>query len=380
MRVLHIVAGLDTGGVATLLYQYFIHLTDTNIKFDFVVHKNPLLNGRKGYFEYKFEELGCNIYTVVPKKNNIFKNLSQVNKIIKNGNYDIVHVHNEEVSFLYILLALLNKIKVRVVHAHYAYKKENIIKKNLNVFFKRILKSTSNVLLACSKDAGISLYGKNCINNKNFYILHNAIDLDKFTFSKDIRAKKRKELGLNDDDFAIIDVGRFTYQKNPFFAIDIFNEILKKNINSKLIMVGIGELLDEAINMSKQKGIQDKILFLGARDDVNELLQAADTFLLPTRFEGLGIVYIEAQAASLETIAPLENVPKEIKCTEQLHFISYKDDASLWATKILQIYINSNHIRKSSNEILKKCGYDINTEAKKLYDIYSSYLRNNTIS
>lgn len=371
MKVLHIVAGLDTGGVAMLLYQYLSHLQNKDLYFDFIVHDNPGLNGRRGRFEEKFEALGSHIYNVPPKKKKLFKNLMQVSAVMKIGNYDAVHVHNEETSGLYTALACVHRIPVRVVHSHYAYKYTTILKNVYNLIMKCVIKATATNWIACSQDAGIALYGKNALKNNKFTVIHNAIEIDSFVFNEDIRKKVRMQLGIDNHTFVLIDVGRFTYQKNPERAIEIFREIHNKDKKALFLMVGIGELEEKIRILIQKSNLEKNVCLLSTRDDVNELLQASDVFLLPTRFEGLGIVYVEAQAAGLPSFGTAGKIPKEAKVSNLMHFCFDEAGAEEWANDILKAY-SQNNMRISPIVELQQNGYDINIEAIKLLNVYDN--------
>ncbi|MCD7741496.1 MAG: glycosyltransferase [Ruminococcus sp.] len=370
MKVLHIVAGLDTGGVAMLLYQYYSVIYTRGVVFDFVVHEDSKLEGRRGRFESKFEELGSTIYRVSPKKEGLSKNLKQVEEIMVSGSYAAVHVHNEETSALYTMMAKRLGIPTRIVHAHYAYKKYSFQRKIYSNIMKMLIKYSATNWLACSQDAGIAMYGEKGIQSPKFKVIHNAMDLSKFEFSSSIRCQVREELGIEDNEFVIIDVGRLTYQKNPQFMIEVFHSIYEKRHQSKLLMVGIGELEDDTKDIVAKYGMEDKVVFLGMRNDVNLLLQAADAFVLPSRFEGLGIVYVEAQATGLPTFATKENVPAEAKVCDNLEFISEKCTADEWADMILRKVVDNKDSRHSPLQELVKAHFDINREADALLEIY----------
>ena len=370
MKVLHIVAGLDTGGVAMLLYQYLSHLQGKDLVFDFIIHEDKKLQDRKGRFEKKFEALGSQIFKVAAKKESLFKNLKQVYAVMKNGGYDAVHIHNEETSGLYSALAIFCNIKVRIVHAHYAYKSAGMMRKAYNIVMSSLIKLTATNWVACSWDAGVALFGEKAVLHDKFSVLHNAIEIADFAYSDQKRMNAREKLGIDKETFVIINVGRLTYQKNPERTLEIFKEICKMNDDSLLLMVGIGELEETVRAIIGRYNLEAKVRLLGMRDDVNTLLQAADAFLLPSRYEGLGIVYVEAQAAGLHTYATVGKVPKEAGVCDLMHFCEEEAAPEEWAREILW------HAAKETSRVspvgeLQKCGYDIKIEARKLLDLYA---------
>ena len=153
--------------------------------------------------------------------------------------------------------------------------------------------------MCCSELAGRWLFGDKAYDSGKVYLLNNAIDLDKFKYNESLRKEKRKELGIGEDTLVIGHIGRFVAQKNHTFLIDIFNELHKKNHNSLLLLVGQGPLKEEIENKVKELKLNDSVRFLGQRNDANELYQAFDVFCLPSLYEGLPVVGVEAQATGL---------------------------------------------------------------------------------
>ena len=192
-------------------------------------------------------------------------------------------------------------------------------------------------------------------------------DAEKYAFNEDKRKWKRNELGI-EDKYVVGVVGRLSYQKNPQFTVEIFGKIHEKRPDSVLLFVGQGELEAEVYELVNKKGLGENVFFLGLRTDVPELLQAMDAFVLPSRFEGLGIVYIEAQAAGLQTFATAKVVPQEA-CISETLFTYLPQDASAkqWADVILAA--DTEH-RVNTLKLIQSCGYDISIERQQLYRKY----------
>ena len=192
-------------------------------------------------------------------------------------------------------------------------------------------------------------------------IINNAIDLDKFKYSEKLRKEKRKELGIKDDTLVIGHIGRFVTQKNHTFLIDIFNELHKENKDSLLMLVGQGPLQYEIKEKVKSLGLENSVLFLGQRDDVNRLYQAMDVFCLPSLYEGLPVVGVEAQANGLLCILS-DEMTKETKVLNSTVFLSLNKTASEWANSILNDFKNyKNHDTKDE---VSKYGFNIKLEQK----------------
>ncbi len=217
--------------------------------------------------------------------------------------------------------------------------------------------------MACSKDAAEWMWGSRI----NATIMKNAVLPKMFAFSNDLRKCKRMELGIT-DRFVVGCVGRICDQKNPAFTLEVFSQLIRIRPNAYLLMIGNGDLEHEMKELAKTLGVSEAVLFMGTRTDVNELLNAMDVFLLPSKYEGLGIAYVEAQINGLKCFASREGVPQEAAIDGDMEFISLSEDASIWAKRINEIQDNDNRKSKVQEAIVS--GYDIDTEAGKLKDYY----------
>jgi glycosyltransferase involved in cell wall biosynthesis len=362
IRVLHVLSSLNGGGVENLLLNYYKNMKKGDIKFDFIVQGND-----KGLLEPIFEELNSKVYHIPSKHDSLLNNLSSMKSIISNGNYDVVHAHQGVMSVFPLYYAYKAGVDIRIAHSHLAYIKKSIFRRQIDNMLKVFLKKYSNYWFACSLDAGKSLWGERAVKNNKVYIMKNAINIDKFTYNWENRSRKRKELKV-EDRFVIGSIGRFTYQKNHKYLIEIFNEVYKRESNTVLLLVGTGELENEIKEQVKKLGLKDAVKFLGVRTDVHEIMQAMDIFLLPSRYEGLGIVYVEAQASGLVTFASDKVVPSEAKSSELMHFVSLQRSPQYWANEILKY--KYEYVRKDMSCEIKKNGYDVKQEAQKLEDFY----------
>lgn len=220
--------------------------------------------------------------------------------------------------------------------------------------------------MCCSELAGRWLFGKKTYNAGKVVLLNNAIELEKFSYNEKIRNKKRKELKIKKNQIVIGHIGRFVTQKNHTFLIDIFNEIYKENNNTVLLLVGQGPLVEEIKEKVNQLRLTDHVQFLGQRNDANELYQAFDIFILPSLYEGLPVVGVEAQSAGLLCIFS-SDMTKETKVLRSTRFISLSSPEE-WSNIILETY--KNHQRKDTKKEITRNGFDIEKEAKKLERIY----------
>lgn len=222
--------------------------------------------------------------------------------------------------------------------------------------------------IACSEEAAEWLYGDK-IPKEKIEIIPYAIEVESYRFSNEIRNRYRKKLGYKETDYVIGHVGRFAYQKNHDFLVEVFRHILVRNSNAKLLLVGTGELEDPIRDKVCQYGLMDKVQFLGKREDINYLMQAMDIFAFPSRFEGFGIVLIEAQAAGLKCIVS-EAIPAIAQITDNIEFLSF--DMDEWVDGI-QKYENG-YKRNDMSEIMEQAGFGMGSMVKKIEEVYSAAL------
>ena len=352
MRVLHITSELDGGGVDSLLYNYCSRLI-TDVKFDFIV-----TSSEKGILEQPLIDLGCNVYHVSQIRDGFFRHQKQVEKIIKKGNYDIVHDHSGYKSFINLWIARKYDIKIRIAHAHQAFIVETFKSKFIRKIATYVTKIFATSFFACGEDAAKWMWGERKVRNNDVYIMTNAIDVSNFEFQNNIRNYVRKELGI-EDKFVIGNVARFSFQKNHEFLIKMFSVLSKNRSDVVLVLVGRGELFDEMKNLAKKEGVYDKILFLGVRKDVSSLMNAFDLFVLPSYYEGLPVTLVEVQANGLPAIVS-SSITTEIKKSDNIFYYSLEYGLEKWAK-----YCSEINLKRACNNI-KNTDYDINVASRSL--------------
>ena len=366
IRVAHIVGKWLGGGVEAVVMNYYRHIDREKIQFDFICDDDST---DIPYEE--IEKLGGRII-LVPGYQKPFKYHKELKKIFKENNYKIVHSHISTMSIFPLFAAWLAKVPVRIAHSHSTTnkkeKKKNLMKQVLRPFSKVF----ANNYMCCSELAGRWLFGNKTYEKGKVYLLNNAIDLDKFKYDKKVRESKRKELGIKKDTLVIGHIGRFVQQKNHTFLIDIFNEIVKKNKDSVLLLAGQGPLLEETKAKVKELGIEEKVQFLGQRSDANELYQAFDVFLLPSLYEGLPVVGVEAQAAGLLCFLS-SDMTKETKVLEATTIMNLTNTPEEWAISILDKV--STYKRIDTKEEISSNNFNIEVEACKLEKEYKRLMK-----
>ena len=279
--VAHIMGKWNGGGVESVVMNYYKNIDRNRIQFHFLCDEDST---DIPYEE--IEKLGGKVI-VIPPYQKLFKYQKELYRIFKENNYKIIHSHINALSVFPLRIAKKSGVPIRIAHSHSTSNKKEWKKNILKMILRSFSKLYANNYFACTEYAGKWLFGKKVVERKELNVINNAIDLKKFEFNENIREDLRKELGIKEDTLIIGHVGRFMKQKNHEFLIDVFEKAIKQDDNIYLILVGQGPLEDKIKEMAKEKGIEDKILFLGQRNDVNKLYQAMDIFVLPSLYEGL---------------------------------------------------------------------------------------------
>ena len=288
--------------------------------------------------------------------------------VLKRHQYDVMHIHSGSVYSLYIMAKLAKKYGVKkvIVHSH-ATGKLNFKYKLIKFFSDKHICKYADEFLACSDSAAEWKFPKVIIKNKAYQVIKNGIDTRKFIFNSETRNEYRKNFGLT-DELVLCNVGRFAYQKNHEFMVEITKVLSEKQINYKFILVGDGELKEKIIKKIADLQLSDKFIFLEKRSDIAQIMMASDVFVFPSISEGLGIVAIEAQATGLPVICST-CIPNETKLTDIINYVDLSN-FDKWVQVILN-YQNKGIDRTKYAEQVKSAGYDAKTSANVLEEIYA---------
>lgn len=356
IRILQIVTYMGRGGLETMLMNYYRHINRNNIQFDFLVHRDF-----EADYDKEICDLGGKIYRLPP--------LNPISKTYQNSletffrehkEYKVVHSHLDCMAGIPLKFAKKNGVPICIAHAHNSNQTKDK-KYLLKLFYKRNIAKYSDFLFACGEEAGNWMFG-----GKKYLVLNNAIDASEYIFNAEIRRRIRESFGIDQTTLLVGHVGRFAPQKNHKMLIDIYEAMKKRVPNSKLLLVGVGDLMEQIRSDVSCRKLQDNVIFAGLRSDVPELLQAMDVFLFPSINEGLPVSIIEAQAAGLPCVIS-DGVPTECKKTELIFQKSLKDDVDLWVDAVLEA---AKIERRNTFEEIVKSGFDVSHEAKKLEKFY----------
>lgn len=277
--------------------------------------------------------------------------------------YKIIHCQNEAMGFPALYAAKKCGVPVKIAHSHNTVTRLDF-KWPIKIVYKYLLRTVATDYVACSHAAGKYLFGK------DVKVINNAIDSTKFIYNEEVRKKIRKEYNI-ENKFVIGHVGRFEPQKNHEFLIKLFYEYQKQDADAILLLIGTGSLEEHIKELVHSFNIQDKVVFTGSIPNVNEMYQAMDMFILPSFHEGLPVVGIEAQAAGLKCTFS-DTITKEVNITENVQFISLKEDKKTWIQTINNC---KNYQRSNMKKTLFEKNYDIKSATKNLEEFYLNYYK-----
>ena len=364
-RILHVLGSLNMGGAETLVMNIYRNINRDKYQFDFVVHGRDI-----GKYEEEIIRLGGKIYHIDEYKvYNHFKYKKIWNDFFNNHHeYNIVHGHMRSTASIYLKIAKKHGLKT-ISHSHNTSNGKGI-KSIIKKVLQSRIKNACDVFMGCSYDANKWLFGEKIANSSNCYVLNNGIDTNFFSYSEKLRESSRKELKLK-NQFLVGNVGRLCYQKNQDYLIDIFCDIKKIKNDSKLLIIGSGELKESLIAKMKEKNIYDDVIMLENRSDINALMCAMDCFVFPSRFEGLGIVVIEAQSTGLPCFIS-DEVPHNVDLTDLIHRIDINKPAGENAKYIME------ELKKIKRKIysfkITKANYSIENTCDDLVHYYDKLL------
>lgn len=352
------------GGLESIIINILKYVDKSKLKFDFVLPSNG-----KCKFENDITSNGGKIYRVTPWGKNPILHRKELKSIFLNKNdYDFVWINTA--SSVNISMQTVAKKYTQskiIVHCHgMGFEADSKTKYFIllllhKLHYKKFLKLT-DYAFACSIKSADYLFGQKMNEEGKVKIINNGIEAKQYRFNCETRQDYRKKYCL-EDKFVIVHVGRICKVKNHIFLIDIFNEICKQKNNYVLMLVGDGDMKDKIENLVTDYKLDGKVIFMGERNDVPELLQAADIFVLPSLSEGLPLVVIEAQAAGLQSIVS-EVVPREAKITDLVEYMSIEKRASCWANAIRKY--QEGYKRQDTYDEIVRAGFDINETAEKI--------------
>lgn len=365
IKVLHVVSNLSNGGVEGMLYNYYREIDKNSLKFDFITHGNNV-----GYIEKKLINLGSKVYHIPSKKENIIKYNRELKKVLKQNKYEIIHVHQNLMSFIPLYYAKKYNINNRIIHSHTCVYDESIGMKVYRKILSKLCIKNSNLYAACSDSAAKWLYGEQFTKNNKINIINNGIDVTKFLYSEKNRNNILKKYDIQ-NKYIIGHIGRFTDEKNHAYMVEICKILKEKYSDFVMIFIGDGENKPKIENLIKKYKLDNNIKLLGHCENVHEILNCMDLLLLPSKYEGFPVTLVEAQANGLKSIIS-DKVPKDTIISNNIKIISIEEHEGVWANEILNMINNGKYERKFNNNIEN---YEIKKLAKSLTSYYKDLIK-----
>lgn len=361
IRVLHVMNGAVAGGISAVVLNCYRYTDREKIIYDCA-----MLNTRVGVHGKELQKLGCQMVPLPLKSRHPIRYWKALKKLLKEGGYDAIHVHNNETSFFPLFIAWCCGIKKRLAHAHTVRPISSFpraLKRAVSVF---LIGLVATKLVACSRAAAVFIFGKKSLSSPKLMILKNAIEVDQFRFDEKKREAYRTQLGI-EERFALCCVGHLGPEKNHSFSLRILKEVSREKPNAVLVLVGEGPLRDALAEEARALGLEERVLFLGARNDVASLLSAMDVLLMPSQYEGFCMAALEGAAAGLPVFLS-DRIPEDLNFYSRTQYLSLSRSPEEWARAILDS--DYGFPRQACGDEVKAAGYDLEKNREIFASLY----------
>ena len=322
-----------SGGIDKYLLNFLENVNSANVRVDF------LTNEIDGELEAYLKRYGSSIFAIANLRHP-YAQYRQVREILDKGNYDIVYLNiSTAIDCIAAWAARRKKVPRILLHSHSSGNDcESTVKRRIfntiHYICRLFLYRAGTEYYGCSEKAGLWMFPEKIVRSKDFHTIFNAVNLEKFAYDPSVREEVRKELKL-ENKFVVGHAGNFVYQKNHYFLIDVFEALKKSCPQAVLVLAGTGERFETVKKILHEKELEDSVRLLGFRSDMERLMQGMDFFLLPSYFEGLPTVAVEAQASGLPCLMS-DTITREAKITENCWFLSLKDHPDKWSDFVLE--------------------------------------------
>lgn len=361
-KVLHILNGLGSGGAESFAINSLLALEGKDIKIDFLIRSN-----KGNIYLDVVKNKKSNVIVAPEFPRSFIKNYIYMKSFFKGElfNYDIVHIHSNSLVYmipLYLLNRLQKKVKPKIIIHSHNTQAHGKISRIIHKVNKKKLDESKITAVACSDLAGKWMF------KESYQVIANGVNLSSFQYNTVIRDDVRKELGIQENEILIGNVGRLTNQKNHMLLLKIFNELCIKHSNYKLILVGDGELRTEIEKKIDDYKLGDKVIMTGAVTNIHKMYQAMDIFLMTSFYEGLPVSLIEAQAAGLSIIVPSEAVGRDANILNKIKYLSLNDKINDWILEVEKL--SGTYNRTVSLQKIEDTGFGLTGLRDQLCSIY----------
>lgn len=372
IRILHIVGRMDRGGIETMIMNIYRNIDRTKVQFDFLAHY-----GREAAYNDEIRSLGGRIYEMPALKTDekvyywrYFQYVRALHQFFrKHREFRVIHGHMTNTASIYMPIAKKYGVTCRIAHSHNTHGKAGLLGKVTDLLQRSIRKHATD-WFACSEAAAKWFYPENALSEGRVKIIANAVDAIKFRYDPVLRQQVRQELGL-ENRLVIGCVARFRPEKNQAFLVRVLAELLNSHTDASLLLAGDGPCEEAVRQLALELGVENRVLLLGMRDDVPRLMQAMDVFALPSFWEGLPVVGVEAQASGLPCVVS-DGVTREMDALGMMTFLSLDEPLSRWAEAMIQA---AELPRTDTFERIRSAGYDIATTVPWLQNFYLEHSR-----
>lgn len=364
IRVLHITLVLQAAGIESFIMNMYRHIDRSKVQFDFLVMRDE-----KEFYDEEIRSLGGKKYTIPENMGNtlvkVAKDSRQIEAFLRQHSYDVVHIHyTTPLRAPYVRAAKKAGAKVRIYHSHSAeVSGKSSLKRIIYQRMRHGLNRWTTDFFACSKAAADWMFTPETAARAK--VIYNGIDIERFRFNARARQEVRDEYHLG-DRFVVIHTGRFLDQKNHRFVVSLFAELKKDRPDAKLLLLGTGDLLGEIRTLTHSLGVENDVVFLGVRDDVERFLSAADCYVMPSLYEGLPVAAVEAQCAGLPCVLS-ENITREVALTDLVRFLSLDAPVTEWKKAVLEA---ARTERRDGSQAVADSGYSVAEVAAQLQNFY----------
>ncbi|MGG1676531.1 glycosyltransferase family 1 protein [Neobacillus sp. NRS-1170] len=366
-RILQVQGGMNRGGTEAVIMGWYHTIDRDDIQFDFTT-----FNKEESAYDQEIRKMGGRIIYVPPRQEvGNLKNCYYLYKCIKeNGPYLAVHTHNNFYGGIAAFIAKLAGVKKVIAHAHNTQDDGSGLKRKIEIFIQqKLLSLFADNLLACGKEAGEFVFGEQV----NFELINNAVDMNKFRPAdeerKQIIEQKKKELGL-DGKLIIGHIGRFSKQKNHKFIISLIDKMKTRRKDFKFLLIGDGELKEEVLEQIRDRNMEEYVLYLGLQENISLWLNLMDVLILPSLYEGLPVVLVEAQSSGTPCVIS-NKITKDVDLgLDLVEFLDISHNEDEWCDVIAERAKSKIYDQTIIKNQLEKNGYSLPYNTKKVVDLY----------
>ncbi len=362
IKVAFIEGKMNSGGKKTLTMQYFLNFDPAKVEVHFICDSDS-----NAVPVEEIEKRGGHVHMIAPYQN-ILKNMSDLETLFRSERFDVLHAFNSTMNVFPLRVAKKCGIPVRISES-LSMANELEPKTILKVILRNFSKLYATHYMSCGEDCGRWQFGDELFDAGRVAVFKTAIDSRKNSFDLALRAKTRSELGVADDELLVGFIGRFAAQKNPMFLMEVVGELCKLNPKVRFLLIGDGEYKEQMLSYMDGNGFADRVMYLGRREDIVGFYQAMDCFLLPSLYEGLPVVGLEAQCAGIDVFFS-DEITREASFCELGHFLPLNIGANKWANEINACCV-SEKIRRSRTAQCIDCRFDSRSEALRLQTYYA---------